>query len=446
MIAILEQNDLGALKLKNFLILLAIVSATLESFSYLNIYAEMSYKMVGALLNNGIAHVEKSRQFLFYFRDFPLYLGIFFGISDLNILTKLHGIGFFGSSTLFWMYALFRLRRDNLFWPFFCIFAICYLSCHLGGGAESVFLNSLVAVSSAILLKKSNISNADILFYCVSCVLLTHTYELVIIYAPLLVLMSLHRIFIDKRMPILKKYLVVICVPIILYSIYPAYIWINILKTHADKSVYGYNYVFQYKSFSCGMAVAYIFLVLYYFNVNKILQNIFVAIMWVLLCVVVIDTSWTYLPIHFFVRFYNFMSMFVFICLVFVFNIIKSIHTEKVKKIKLQKKHIAPVLTLYFILLFHSAYLAYYHYNYIKDLRFIVNNNTGTVCIDDFPLKNRDKYDWSWTFPLLSLLVRSDQSKAIISNSRQYKGWQPFNPYENSNVPNLDKYYMHNIK
>ena len=87
-----------------------------------------------------------------------------------------------------------------------------------------------------------------------------------------------------------------------------------------------------------------------------------------------------------------------------------------------------------------SVYSAYYNYKYILNLKTIIDNNIGVVCIDDVNINNKERYEWAWTFPCVSLLIRDDKHKAIISNSRSYKGWQPFNPYIKNSVPNLNKY------
>ena len=64
----------------------------------------------------------------------------------------------------------------------------------------------------------------------------------------------------------------------------------------------------------------------------------------------------------------------------------------------------------------------------------------GTVLYQDEANQLRDKgYIWSWTNPSLSLVLRQDESKAIVLNRRNFRGWQPFNP--KVNIPDISKYY-----
>ena len=428
-------------RLKTVLMLAPLVLALVESFSYLNIYSDMSYKLVTALMNRGVTPVEDSRQFLFYFRDLPLYLGIACGVSDIAVLIKLHGLGFFLSSAFFWTYALFRLRNDILFWPFFGLFSVCYLPCHLGGGAESVFLNALFVVCSAVMMQSDDISAVDVAVYFLACVLMTHTYELIIMFAPVVVLVSLRRVYVDTRMGAFKKIVIVLCVPLLAYAFFPAVLWINILKPHAKSSMHHIGDVLRYQSFGGGVALLLMFLAACAVSLSRRQRMAYVFVSCVFLALVLFDANWSVLPYQFFVRFYNSLTLLISLSAVFVIMAARSRRGKAFMSKPLRWEVVFPVLVVFVVFFARSVCMAGVHYSYVADIRNIVNAHSGVVSVDSFQLASRRNFDWSWNFPLISILIRADSSKAILANSSAHKGWQPFDPYQPDNVPNLDKYY-----
>ncbi|MEM4711257.1 MAG: hypothetical protein QXL18_04905 [Candidatus Woesearchaeota archaeon] len=63
----------------------------------------------------------------------------------------------------------------------------------------------------------------------------------------------------------------------------------------------------------------------------------------------------------------------------------------------------------------------------------LVNKNIGIQLIRPFT--------WDWNNPSLSLIWSNDgYIKTIVLNPKYYTRWQPFDPNDISNIPNLSEY------
>ena len=439
MVSIIERSGDGFAGAKKTLIWAIIVLAGVEAYSLLNLYSDMSFKFFLAIMKNGLTPVEDSRQFLFYARDLPLFTGFTLGIRDLSILTLLHGIGFFGGNIACWVYALQRLRNDPLFWPYACLFSTTYLICHLGGGSESVMLNALAAVCVAILLQRNRISNMDMVVFCLAAILLSHTYELVIIFAPLIIAVTIFRILTDKTLSRAKTILLVAAMPVLLYAMYTAFVWIKILSANAAEAA-SYK-LFDYPVFECSAAMTFLFFALYYFDMNSNIKRLALIAMAGLIATIVIDNHWEYLEYHFRIRAYASLLLCTCLCLIFALSIIKHFRPRLVHDKITPKIYVIIVMTLFFIPWGRSAYSALQHRKFIDTIQTIVNNNIGELHIEDLRIEDKEKFEWPWTYPILSILLRSSPHKAMILNSSSYKGSFCFGPYDYKTVFELNGCY-----
>jgi hypothetical protein len=83
-------------------------------------------------------------------------------------------------------------------------------------------------------------------------------------------------------------------------------------------------------------------------------------------------------------------------------------------------------------------------YNFLRIFHSEVVSRTGFVPIEATPLRdgNRWEYDWVWTNPSLSLLLRDNPGQAVILNPNSYysEWWEPFDPRKS--MPDLSRYRL----
>lgn len=67
---------------------------------------------------------------------------------------------------------------------------------------------------------------------------------------------------------------------------------------------------------------------------------------------------------------------------------------------------------------------------FIKTFANEVDSRAGIVALEATNILERGGkyYGWRWAYPTTSLLLRADESKAIILNAKDYHGYQPFDP------------------
>ena len=87
-----------------------------------------------------------------------------------------------------------------------------------------------------------------------------------------------------------------------------------------------------------------------------------------------------------------------------------------------------------------DIYQSFQFRSFVESIRNEVNSQSGLVALEatTIPASPGSNYDWHWTYPSMSLLLRSDASRAILLNPVD-NGWQPFDP--TVAVPDLRLYY-----
>lgn len=99
-----------------------------------------------------------------------------------------------------------------------------------------------------------------------------------------------------------------------------------------------------------------------------------------------------------------------------------------------------PILLMVFLAaidVYHSLQFRRFIGNFAAE----VDSRTGVVALEATNILERGGkyYGWPWTYPTTSLLLRADESKAVILNAKGYHGFQPFDP--EVALPDLRSYY-----
>jgi hypothetical protein len=79
--------------------------------------------------------------------------------------------------------------------------------------------------------------------------------------------------------------------------------------------------------------------------------------------------------------------------------------------------------------------------SFTEKFRKEMDSRGGLVALETISIHegSSSNYGWLWTYPSMSLLLRSDASKAVVLNSMDHTGWQPFDPQ--TSLPDLHLYY-----
>lgn len=425
---------------------LALVILSLTLFHVLclrGIYADGANSLLNILLSESFQDWDKPRKFAQIITQTPVVLALKLGIKNITLLTVLHSLGLFLFPSFFWLMGLVRLKGEVFFWPFFIVYTLVYMNSSFFAISEYNLAYSMVGYSFAVLISQKNIGKINGCFLIFVSLALARSYEALVFLGPLLYLSGILRVHVSRNHRRIE--VVFVYIAMFFYATAAAISLWSILYPRSPGNLQGalagVEHLLKNEQLLISALVSFLYFIIIFFNFRKTTKSILVGISLFLSSLLFLPTIWSAPDEHYAVRSSVGLMMFVFLCFLLLLRVLPS------KKGGLNNTSIMDVnkvaclvpCVLFAALLTADVFHTYRYSRFVKEFRGFVNSNTGFYAIDDTEIDART-YGWFWTYPSFSLLLRDDDSKAIILNRKDYKGWQPFEPRKS--LPNLSKYYV----
>jgi hypothetical protein len=385
---------------------------------------------------------EPSRFFTYLFTELPTILALRAGVTDLNVLINVFSSWMLAAPLLFWGIALWKVRKEILFWPFVMMFAFVYFNGNFFIIGEYNLAFGLEACCLALLLRKEANTPIDYAVLFASAFLSIMSYPSSMFMGALLGGLSLAKL---KHEP----------------SRAMRYFWIALVVCFAVSIADGvWNYVAPALPENAEKA----------HDLKALMDDLQFWV--VLVCAVLMGSSYVIRA-----REWSGMTAILLAGIAFVF-LVGDLHATPAVgfrtraftapvffgfgvAVSLFKKFAAklsvnesgenpypaqyfalPVFALFVVLSFLDIQSSIEFRRYLGDYSRVVNTHSGLLRFEDSiaRIPNTDIYGWDWIYPSLGLLLRKNTDSAVILDPDFQRGkWKPFDPAVS--VPDLGRYY-----
>ena len=410
--------------LKIFSIFLILLICMTGVYSARGLYADGSYWLVEMLPRGGFYIFDPHREYVQRLVQIPVALAIWLGTLDLNLLIRLHNLGFIGLPLIFWIGALALHFRNNLFWLFLMAFSVSYLRSNFFAAGEFSTAYAMTAFCAAILLRQQlNFLLALLLLFTSIC--LTHSYEATLFLGAFLAALTLIRLFKIPTNTNTVRIILVICVVVFLISLYV-----------------GARSVFQERAYS-GSSTAnlgalaeihLLYLILLPLLISTLACQYFQRIKyWILACTVLLVClyllyafRWDQRNISYGFLSYAYRALCCFL-LLFVLSLASilrfwperiNVHANRSNNLFLAISATVFFTSMSYLMLYHT----YGYYKWIKRFEQEAISLKVHTPIDKTSINTNHGltygYNWGWGNPSTSILLRGNAEAMILNSSK----------------------------
>jgi hypothetical protein len=193
----IPQPMLTKINLQNSVLSLMIGLALIGVYAVRGLYADGSYILYQLLSQGEFANLEPARKFSQALTQVPAWLAMKVGVTDLNILIRMHSIGTTAMAIGVWFIAVCLQYRSSLFWLFTFAFAVTYLSFGFFAHGEANITCAMVALASSVVLRpKFGWASSVLLLF--AAIVLLYAYETLVGLGPLLFIMTTARLLLKR--------------------------------------------------------------------------------------------------------------------------------------------------------------------------------------------------------------------------------------------------------
>lgn len=391
----------------NFSLLMMItLLGVLGVFSGLSLYADGAYSLLMILQSHQFFDFYTARRFVQIITQAPVVFGVKSGITNLNLLIYLHSFGVIFIPLVFWLAALIKQFKSDLFWFYILAFCISYLNTGLFAIGEYNLTFAMVAFCASILMQKNRLKIWDNFFLIITAFCLILSYQAMLFLGPLLCYLSFKRSITFTRFNCEN-------LSFILFLTSTFIALGSILFPRDPSGLFGALGNILLMLFS----TQFIYILLMLFLITKDSNN---KLIFCLACFLSIAHAINY---HFWNSpeiNYDFRALAGLLLAAVLFIASNLEYRTIIKR--------TPILILFFFSMIIPFYIQVIDFALMTSkYEHFVRTHQGMINIEKTNLK-QSRYYWKWNNPCLSLLLRGDQKGAIIANDSKYKGWQPFDP------------------
>jgi hypothetical protein len=389
------------------------------------LYADGSLYLFKILTLVGYWDFHSSRAYAQIITQTPVVAAITLGVTNLNLLIRMHSFGLIAIPLGFWISAFLLHIRSNFFWLLALAFAVSYLSSGFMSVAEYNITYAMAAFSASLLFRRDiGLKGAGVLVG--TSIALTRSYEAMVFIGPLLCSIAIFRATKEKHLSVIVRialiaagFLLAVASAISAWSIMfprdPANLAaagdismiIRILRSH--------HFIYLIVMSALAFVV--------YINDRPLITKAVASIAVIVsIAFVASPHSWNVPGRHYEFRSISGLMLF---CTLFAAELVYLYRKTARKKGDEHVISAGYVITALVITLSIPFYIKTFgFYDWARKFESEAQNQTGPVPIDETGIYLGEFY-WDWTNPPLSILLRGN-STGIILNSRKYKGWQPF--------------------
>lgn len=403
------------------------IVALMQIIAERGLYADGAYYLVRILRDQDFFVTnDYARLFVSWFTQFPTVFAVKIGITQMHFLIFLFSAWLIACPILFWTAALWKLRRDLLFWPFVAMFsAIFFLSnFFIIGEYNTAYAAS--AYCLAVFLKKDDADSFDLALLALAAAVLVMSYASTMFMGVLLAALALREFLRPQQTKGKKIYWAILTLIFALSVCVGTYGFLHPgnpdSKAHAmDLSV---------------LHQAHIWLVM--FVPTAICAQFFVKqekwshiISFLCLCSAALILSQVFPTTPYAAygtRTFCGLALFIFsVCLIWI----------KMRHRTCSPANCAvPAFALLAVLASFDIGHSLSYAQYIADFRHKLQTPVHVISFVEFREDVPDDmlYAWCWTYPSMSVLLRSSMQAPIVTNPS-------FCPDPLQKMPDFSKYY-----
>ena len=431
-----------SLKLAVFAVLA--VTAAAQVLSCRALYADGANFFVGILENRGFGLIDIHRLFANLFVQFPVVLAIRAGVTDMGFLRTLFSASVLLAPLLFWAAAFVRARRDFLFWPLLLLFSFVYFHTNFFAIGEYNLCFALAAYCLTDVLLDRPQRRWGRAFTLFAAALLSLDYAITVFLGWPLLAAALLRYRRERDTG-------------------PRLSWAALAGLYACAILTGLWEVMMPRDPANALAARDPWMLLHDWQLWTVLiYGAAVTLAFLarrpaaqvgafILCAIALPALLFALPernpfFSYGIRLYMGLAYVAVFCgaVWFRWRGYRCLNAARWRSGRSDMGFVVPVFALFCALSFQDMSLSLGYARYIADFRKEVDARTGLVPYELTPLRfRRDEILFSrvWTYPLMSLALRADGTKAVILNPNGFRGYQPFDPRQR--IPDLSRYYGH---
>jgi hypothetical protein len=199
--AVMSRGQAGSLPQlpESSLILGAIISPILALLVIvrvlvgLGLFADGSPFLVGILQKEWILDFDPPRWFAHIVSQMPVIALIKVGVRRMDYIIYAHSAGLIAIPAILWLTALWTLRGSGLFWPFFAVFSVVYLNSSFFVIGEYNLAFGLAAAAMALLLHPKPLTFFGSVFLVMLAVLSIRSYQVFVMFGPVILCTAILR-------------------------------------------------------------------------------------------------------------------------------------------------------------------------------------------------------------------------------------------------------------
>jgi len=454
------------------------LQALAKAAAGMGLFADGSYFLLRVLAYHQISDTAPWRRWLAHVVwETPLLLALGAGLQRINLIIYFYSFCLVAIPAALWILSLWKLRLSPLFWSFLMIFSIVHLNCDLFAIGEYNLASAITAVDMAILLQPGPLIAGDAVLLVASSVVTVNTYESFVFLGPLLAGAAAARMVstrsygsfgsplrgpsvVDARMVSANRYdgeVGWLCTAMFFFACATIRSGSAIAfpydpEMRADAA----NILFHLYNLQLviSMAVGVLYAVQLYFgrrrsSVSRLISMIALTTGLGLTLLLVHPATWASADQYYGSRALCSGVLFVGLAAVAIWHFRTHAYAAAaiISPAKMPRSVWAMPALLFGAVLVPNLTHALGFYNFLRTFQSQVVSRTGFVPIEATPLLDGkgQEYDWAWTNPSLSLLLRDNPGQAIILNPSSYHpellwGWETFDPRKS--MPDLSRYRL----
>ena len=380
----------------------------------------------------------------------PVMAAMTLGVTDLHLLAKLLSLGLFGLPTLFYTFALHRVKDEPVLMAIvIAAIAIVFMTTSFFIVGEYNTAYAITLMVAVRLATAERLTYADSIVLVLAAALATRTYEVMIYLGPLLSLMVLWRVWRAPARPIVPTLLHLAAVGFFIFSMFVAID--SVVHPHSaehlEESWHQAFFFWQNMQFDFMLVAALIVVVWAMLRPDDLSQ--FKPYRWALLCLAVLALSpllaFTDTLVRPLAKSQYVARMASGLVIAFMVVVIwgyKAKPRLKVPALAAFEEPAAARRLLGFACVMLLAalpsdlFLTATWSSYLDALGATVRSNSGVVAFEDTPLAKRphNLLVENWVLTTQSLAMRSKADDAVVAPPKGFNEWVPFPPREPPNI------------
>ena len=429
--------------------------AIVHVVAQIGLYGDGSWFLVAILDRRDFFMPDSTRNYATFITQLPVLISLNAGLWNTHALIFLHSFGLVFMPALLWSCALVILRSDLFFWPFVLLLAVVNMNTAFFAIGESNVAYSICVCSKAILLRDKKLGLSETVSLLGLAFIVTRTYEALVFIGPLLGAMTalrMHESGESAKIFLLITGLLFVASAVIagLSILLPADGTSLIAALKTTRTI-----IFRDRQLLLTLLISVTYYLIVILRTGH--KNVYILCLWVsavILLLLAWPGNWAEPSQYYGGRVIAGLFLFAFGVIALIvklerdpdikwplpFSALTSF-AKGTQSLERRKFWFCIPMILVIELTVIDIYHSFAFRSFAESFRKEVDSRHGLVALETISIHEgwTSNYGWLWTYPSMSLLLRSDASKAVVLNSMDHTGWQPFDPQ--TSLPDLHLYY-----